>query len=98
MQRTLLILPLLFLPNLAAAGPIERACLRADRPAASSALCGCIQRVASVTLTGSEQRKAAKFFTDPQRAQDTRQSDRASNETFWKRYRRFADSAEASCG
>jgi hypothetical protein len=96
--------PLLFaallaaLPTIASAGVIERACVRSDRPAATRALCGCIQNVADVTLQRGEQRKAAKFFSDPQKAQDTRQSNRSDNETFWKRYRAFAASAELSCG
>jgi len=77
---------------------IERACLNSDRSAANRELCGCIQRVANQVLTRSDQRLAARFFRDPQRAQDIRQSDNASHEAFWKRYRTFGDTATKICG
>ena len=77
---------------------IERACLQSDRSAASPQLCGCIQRVADQVLTRSDQRLAARFFRDPQRAQDIRQSDNAKHEDFWKRYRAFGSTAEKVCG
>ncbi|GAA3864657.1 hypothetical protein [Celeribacter arenosi] len=85
-------------PLPATAGAIERACLASGRSGASRPLCGCIQQVADATLSGSEQRRAAKFFKDPQKAQDTRQSDNRSHETFWKRYKAFGNSAAAYCG
>ncbi len=75
---------------------LERACKQSDR-GASAALCSCIQRVADFELTRSEQRKGAKFFKEPQLAQDTRQSDRADNEVFWKKWKKFGASAAASC-
>lgn len=80
-----------------ATGPISAACVRSDRRAANSRLCGCIQAVANRELSGADQRLAAKFFRDPHQAQEIRQSDRRSHEIFWKRYRAFADSAEAQC-
>lgn len=80
----------------AQAGTIERACLSSDRPK-SRALCGCIQKAADVTLTGRDQRMAARFFADPHRAQVVRQSDRANDEKFWTRYQRFGATAEAYC-
>lgn len=86
------------LPAMASAGPIERACNASDRPAANRSLCGCIQNVADATLQRREQRQAAKFFRDPQRAQDTRQSDNKGKERFWKRYRAFTNAATRSCG
>lgn len=79
------------------AGPIEQACLRSGREAASRALCGCIQQVADRTLTNADQRRAAKFFSDPHRAQEVRQSDRTSEEAFWLRYKNFGATAEAFC-
>ncbi|WP_343079850.1 hypothetical protein [Ostreiculturibacter nitratireducens] len=79
------------------AGPIEQACLRSGREAANRSLCGCIQQVADMTLTNSDQRQAAKFFHDPHRAQEIRQSDRASHEAFWQRYKNFGATAEAFC-
>ncbi len=51
--------------SLVEAGPIESACLRSGNNAASPALCGCIQRVAEMTLQGPDQRRAAGFFQDP---------------------------------
>ncbi len=82
----------------ATAGPIERACMGSDRKAANRALCGCIQNVADHTLSGSDQRLAAKFFRDPHMAQEIRQSDQSSHEVFWKRYKQFGATAEAYCG
>jgi hypothetical protein len=84
--------------GMAAAGTIERACLKSDRKAASRALCGCIQTVADKTLTRSDQRRAAKFFGDPHMAQEVRQSDRASDEAFWQKYKNFGATAQAFCG
>nr|WP_226782213.1 hypothetical protein [Oceaniglobus trochenteri] len=79
------------------AGTIERACLKSDRKAATRALCGCIQQVADLTLDRRDQRLAAKFFRDPHRAQEVRQSDRSSDETFWKKYKQFGSNAKAYC-
>lgn len=79
------------------AGAIESACLRSDRPAANRSLCGCIQRVADQTLTRGDQRLAASFFRDPDRAQEVRMSTSSRDNEFWDRYRAFADRAEAVC-
>ncbi|WP_245814780.1 MULTISPECIES: hypothetical protein [Litoreibacter] len=81
----------------ALAGPIERACLKADRKAASRPLCNCVQQVADLTLDNSDQRLAASFFADPHRAQVIRQSDNNSHEKFWKRYKQFGANAESYC-
>lgn len=82
----------------AAAGPISNACLKSDRQAASAALCGCIQQVADQVLKGSEQRRAAKFFADPDQAHAAWMSQSASDDAFWERYKAFGASAQASCG
>lgn len=79
------------------AGTIERACLKADRKAASRSLCGCIQDAADLTLDRGDQKLAATFFADPHRAQEIRQSDRSSHESFWKRYKQFGQTAEVYC-
>lgn len=79
------------------AGTIERACLSSGRRAANGAVCGCIQNVANKTLSWSDQRKAAKLFTEPHRAQELRQSDRSSDEKFWDRYRAFGSVAQNAC-
>jgi hypothetical protein len=83
--------------TIAAAGPIERACLGSDRKAANRATCGCIQQVADTTLRGSDQRRAAKFFTDPDQAQETRVSKSDRDNEFWARYKAFGAQAEAYC-
>lgn len=78
-------------------GDISGACLGANRSAASPQLCSCVQQVANQSLSRSDQARAAAFFADPQLAQDTRQSNRASDEAFWLRYRGFADLATQVC-
>lgn len=87
----------LFLPSLAMAGPIERACLKSERQAANRATCTCIQQVADMTLRGSDQRRAAKFFADPDQAQDVRFSTRDADNAFWSRYKSFGETAQAFC-
>jgi hypothetical protein len=79
------------------AGQIERACLRSDRDAANRALCSCIQQVADMTLRGGDQRRAAAFFRDPDRAHETWMSKRDSDDAFWERYKNFGATAEAYC-
>lgn len=101
MKRVLLSLVLIsaLLPGQAAfaGGSIERACLQADRAAASRALCGCIQDVANAMLTGTERSKVVKFFKDPHKSQATRQSDRSSDERFWKKYKKFGQTVTSYC-
>jgi len=79
-------------------GDIGRACMSGGRNAASPQLCSCIQGVANQSLSGSDQRRAAQFFENPDVAQQTRASDRGGDEAFWLRYRAFADRAAAICG
>lgn len=100
MTKTLIAATLLALalPLTAIAGPIESACLKSDRKAASRALCGCIQQVADMTLSGGEQRKAAKFFRDPDQAQKVRMSKSDRDNEFWARYKNFGETAGAYCG
>ncbi|WBU53852.1 hypothetical protein [Paracoccus sp. SCSIO 75233] len=82
---------------LAVAGPIDSACVRSDRGARQPALCGCVQQVADQTLSRADQRRAARFFRDPQEAQVVRMSKRDADNAFWARYKRFAGTAEAYC-
>lgn len=81
----------------ATAGPIGSACLSGGRSAANRELCGCIDRVADMTLSRSDQRRAAKLFKDPDMAQDVRMSDRGADNDFWGRYKNFAEAAEGYC-
>ena len=80
----------------AVAGPIENACMSSSRSAQRS-LCGCIQQVADMTLTGGDQRRAASFFKDPERAQKVKMSKRNGDDAFWDRYKAFGEQAEAYC-
>jgi len=81
----------------AQANAIENACLSSDREAANYALCGCIQDAANRTLTTRDQRLAATFFQNPERAQEIRQSNSQTDESFWERYRNFGTVAETFC-
>jgi hypothetical protein len=83
--------------GLALAGPIERACMASDRAAGNRSLCGCIQQAADMTLSGSDQRRAAKFFKNPEAAHATWISQSASDDAFWERYKAFGSTAEAYC-
>lgn len=87
----------IIIPAGALAGPIEAACMSSDRRAANRALCGCIQQAADMTLRGADQRKAARFFRDPDRAQQVRMSKSDSDNEFWARYRSFGAAAETLC-
>ena len=82
--------------GVALAGPIERACMASDR-GGNRSLCGCIQQAADMTLTGSDQKRAAKFFKNPDAAHATWVSQSASDDAFWERYKSFGQTAEAYC-
>jgi hypothetical protein len=84
-------------PVQAANGIIERACRSSGRSSATPQLCGCIQNVANSSLSRGERKKAAKLFKDPHKAQEIRQSDRRSDETFWKNYKAFGERARRIC-
>lgn len=86
---------MLLAPTLASAGPIERACM--DGTNGTRSVCACIQQVADMTLRGGDQRRAAKFFADPDAAQEMRISKSDSDAAFWQRYRNFGNTAEAYC-
>ena len=78
-------------------GEMGKACMASGRSAANSALCSCVQKTANGTLTGRDQKLAATFFDDPQKAQDIRQSNNPGHEAFWARYRQFTGQAERIC-
>lgn len=84
-------------PVLASAGPIESACIRSDRAAGNRALCACVGQVADMTLRAGDQRRAAGFFKDPDKAQDAKMSRRDADDAFWERYKAFGELAEAYC-
>tara|TARA_R110002096_G_scaffold327245_2_gene521190 strand:+ start:2950 stop:3255 length:306 start_codon:yes stop_codon:yes gene_type:complete len=87
----------ILLPLDASAGTIEKACLNSDRQAASRPLCGCLQQVADLTLRSGDQRKAAKFFADPDQAQKVRMSKSDRDNAFWERYKNFGETAQVFC-
>lgn len=82
---------------MAYAGPIENACLKSDRKGVNRSVCNCIQQAADLTLSSSEQRKAAKFFNDPHQTQELRQSSKSNDEKLWLRYKEFGNAAQAFC-
>ncbi|GAB1362269.1 hypothetical protein MASR1M32_15050 [Rhodobacter sp.] len=81
----------------ALAGPIDSACMRSGRDGANRPLCGCIQKVADEVLSRSDQRRAAKFFKDPDAAHAVWISQRPADDAFWERYKEFGAMAEAYC-
>ena len=83
-------------PTMAVAGPIDRACMASDR-GGNRSLCGCIQQAADMTLSGGDQKRAAKFFKDPEAAHSTWVSQSKSDDAFWERYKSFGQTAEAYC-
>lgn len=88
----------LMLPLPALAGPIETACNRSDREAASRSLCSCIQQAADMTLDRGDQRRVAKFFNNQEAVQKVKLSDTDRDDAFWRRYAAFGETAEAMCG
>ncbi len=82
--------------GMASAGPIESACMASDR-GGNRSLCGCIQQAADMTLSGGDQRRAAKFFKDPEAAHATWISQSKSDDAFWDRYKSFGQTAESFC-
>lgn len=85
-------------PAFAGPGSIDSACRQAARPGATPSLCTCIQHVANTSLSRSERYKVSKWFQDPHKAQQTRQSDRRADEELWKRYKAFGVRASQACG
>lgn len=81
----------------ATAGPVGSACLQSGR-GASQPLCACIQNAANMTLSGSDQKLAARLFANPEKAEAMRVSDSARNRAFWERYQGFASAAGTLCG
>ena len=70
---TVVALPFLLLAACGGArGEIGQACAASDRRAANTALCNCIQAAANQHLNARDQRLAATFFEDADRAQEIR--------------------------
>ena len=79
------------------AGPIETACNQSQRDASNPTLCQCIQQVADQTLAGADQRRAAKFFKNPEKANTAWQSQQGGDDAFWERYQYFGAQAALLC-
>ena len=78
-------------------GEIGKACIAADRSAATARLCSCVQAAANRHLNGRDQELAATFFAEPDLAQEIRARDDRASEAFWQRYKDFSRTAERSC-
>jgi hypothetical protein len=78
-------------------GDISRACLSANRSAATPTLCKCVQDVANRELSRRDRTRVADFFVNPENANYTKISDTTANDAFWKRYRAFTSSARNQC-
>ena len=50
-----------------------------------------------MTLSGGDQRRAAKFFKNPEAAHATWISQSKPDDAFWDRYKSFGQTAEAYC-
>lgn len=98
MKSLLLAAGLAVFSGMAFAGPIERACNKSDRQAATRSLCDCIQQAADMVLSGSDQRRAVSFFKDPEKAHKVWMSKTRGDDAFWDRYKAFGAQAEAMCG
>jgi len=85
------------LTGAAAAGPVERACLASARASGNASLCGCIQKVANVTLAGADQLMVAQFFLNPDKAETVRMQSSTSANAFWDRYTVFGQQAAMAC-
>lgn len=81
----------------ASAGPIEQACNRSSRDAASPPVCNCIQQAADATLRSADQRRAAQLINDPDKAHKTWLSQNNRDDAFWERYKQFGAMAEQYC-
>lgn len=97
-KLTLAALAISLVPAHAMSGPVGQACLRSDRPAATAALCRCIDQVAEQTLSRRDQGQAAGFFRNPDRAQLVRMHKSPSANAFWARYKNFANMSARYCG
>ena len=80
-----------------ASGPIQQACQKAGRKAASRARCGCVQAVADQELSARDQKRGARYFSNPAALQDVRQSDASGNERFWKAWKAYGARAAELC-
>lgn len=81
----------------AGAGPIEQACNKSNRDAANPPVCSCIQQAADATLQSTDQRRAAQFFKDPDKAHKAWMSENNRDDAFWERYSQFGAMAEQFC-
>lgn len=80
-----------------ATGPIQQACQKGGRKAASRARCGCIQAVADRSLSASDQRRGASYFNNPHRLQEVRQSGNQSDARFWRIWKAYGQQATELC-
>ena len=96
-RSTVLVFVLALPAGESVAEAIGKACMKSDRGRGQPGLCRCIQGAADQTLSGRDQRRAARFFRDPEEAQRIRRSDARRDEAFWERYERFGETARQTC-
>ena len=88
---------ILLFAGAANAGAVERACMKSGKQAANSSLCKCIDASARTTLSMSDQNLAGRLIRRPELVERIKDSDRPTNEKFWKEYMEFIKVAESRC-
>jgi len=79
-----------------AGGLIQKACLGTGGLKLKS-VCSCMQTAADMTLTPSDQRRAASFFLNPSAAQAVSLSSNRKDRDFWGRYTLFTKASHEAC-
>lgn len=96
MKYLILAVGLTTLAGAAQAASIRNACMSSAQ-AANPRVCSCIQMAADQTLTRRDQKLAATFFGNPDKAEEVRMSKRSNHEAFWQRYKAFGAYATSLC-
>lgn len=87
---------LAILATMSVAGPLGSSCLSSGR-SVSQPLCASIQNVADMTMSGRDQKLAARLIADPKKVEAIRGSASSRNRDFWAQYQSFADAAGSLC-
>jgi hypothetical protein len=76
---------------------IEAACKITGGPGASLQFCTCMQQVADLSLSLTEQKLAAFFLRNPGEAGEIKRRNPAHHQTFWTRFESFSLSTRRHC-
>lgn len=76
---------------------VEAACKVTGGPGASVEFCSCMQQVADLSLSLSEQKLAAYFLRNPARASRIGKANPAARKGFWQRFESFNLSTRRHC-